>query len=71
MVARRLSIAKDYTWSVRPFVERFGDRALADIRTADVQDFVADLQKPRKIGRRAGSTSDTARRTVRVRIAGT
>lgn len=52
VIARRLSIAKDYTWSVRPFVERFGDRALADIRTADVQDFMADLQKPRKIGRR-------------------
>ncbi len=31
------------------------DRALADIRTADVQDLIADLQKPRVIGRRPGA----------------
>ena len=41
-----------YDWSVKSYLERFGDRALVDIRTADVQDFIADLRKPRAIHRR-------------------
>lgn len=54
VIPKRLALAKEYDWSVKPFVERFGDRPLADIKTADIQDFVADLQKPRVIGRRPG-----------------
>ena len=34
-----------------PPLERFGDCALADIKTADVEDFIADLRKPRIVGR--------------------
>ena len=37
---------------MKPYLERFDDRALVDIRTADVQDFIADLPKPRTIHRR-------------------
>ena len=37
---------------MKPYLERFGDRALVDIRTADVQGFIADLRKPRTIHRR-------------------
>lgn len=37
---------------MKPYLVRFGDRALVDIRTADVQDFIADLRKPRAIHRR-------------------
>ena len=49
VIPKRLALAKNYTWSVKPFVDRFGDRALVDIRTADVQDFIADLRKPRAV----------------------
>ena len=43
---------ENFTWTVKPFMDRFGDRALGDIRTADVQDFIADLRKPRAVHRR-------------------
>lgn len=52
VIPKRLTLAKEYDWSVKPYLERFGDRALVDIRTADVQDFIADLRKPRAIHRR-------------------
>ncbi len=52
VIPKRLALAKDYAWSVKPFIERCGDRAIADIKTADVQDLIADLQKPRVVGRR-------------------
>jgi integrase len=54
VVAKGLAIADDYDWAVRPFVTRFGDWALSDIRTADIEDLIADLRKPRVIGRRPG-----------------
>ena len=47
VIPKRLALVEDYAWSVKPFLERWRDRALADIRTADVQDLIADLQKPR------------------------
>ncbi|HTV01904.1 MAG TPA: hypothetical protein VMF13_15255 [Luteitalea sp.] len=50
---KRLTLAKEYDWSVKPYLERFGNRALVDIRSADLQDFIADLRKPRTIHRRA------------------
>ena len=52
VIANGLALAKDFDWSVRPYLERFGDRELAEIKTADVDDFIADLRKPRIIGRR-------------------
>ena len=55
VIPKRLALVEDYAWSVKPFLERWRDRALADIRTADVQDLIADLQKPRIIGRRPGA----------------
>ena len=54
VIPKRLALAADYDWSIRPFLDRFGDRPLTEIRTADVQDFVADLQAPSVIGRRPG-----------------
>ncbi len=66
VIPKRLALAKDYAWSVKPFLERFGDRALTDIKTADVQDFIADLQKPRVIGRRPGDRVLSAARVNRI-----
>jgi hypothetical protein len=46
------SPARTIDWRIRPILERFGDRALTDIKTADVEDFIADLRKPRIVGKR-------------------
>ena len=69
VIPKRLTLAKEYDWSVKPYLERFGDRALVDIRTADVQDFIADLRKPRAIHRRPGRrmSASMLRRTRRRR----
>jgi integrase len=54
VIAKRLALAKGYDWAIKPFIERFGDWALGDIKTADIEDFIAELRKPRVIGRRPG-----------------
>jgi hypothetical protein len=52
-VAKKLSLARTIDWRIRAILERFGDWALTDIKTADVEDFIADLRKPRIVGRHA------------------
>lgn len=52
-VAKKLSLARTIDWRIRPILEGFGERALTDIKTADIEDFIADLRKPRIVGRRA------------------
>ena len=50
-VAKKLSLARTIDWRIRPMLERFGDWALTEIKTADIEDFIADLRKPRIVGR--------------------
>jgi len=50
--AKKLAIGKTIDYRLKPILEYFGDRPLAEIRTADVEDFIADLRKPRIAGRR-------------------
>src|SRR4029453_3309037 len=50
--AKKLAIAKTIDYRLKPIIEYFGDRPLAETRTADVEDFIADLRKPRIAGRR-------------------
>jgi integrase len=50
--AKRLAISKTIDYRLQPITEYFGDRPFAEIRTADVEDFIADLRKPRIAGRR-------------------
>jgi integrase len=50
--AKKLAIGKTIDYRLKPIIEYFGDRPLAEIRTADVEDFIADLRKPRIAGRR-------------------
>lgn len=67
IIAKDLAIAGEYEAKVAPFLARFGDRALTDIRTADIEDVIVDLRKPRMIGRRPGLrplTPATINRTV-------
>ena len=39
--AKALAIAKTIGYRLRPIIEHFGDRPLTEIRTADVEDFIA------------------------------
>lgn len=57
VVAKGLSLTRTVDWRIKPIVERFGDWALAEIKTADVEDFIADLRKPRVVGNRPGLRS--------------
>jgi CRISPR/Cas system CSM-associated protein Csm2 small subunit len=50
--AKKLAIGKTIDYRLRPIIEHFGDRPLAEIRTSDVEDFIADLRKPHIAGRR-------------------
>ncbi len=67
VIAKDLASAREYEAKVAPFLTRFGDRALTDVRTADIEDVIADLRKPRVTGRRPGLrplTPATINRTV-------
>lgn len=50
--AKGLAIGKTIDYRLRPLIEHFGERPLAEIKTADVEGFIADLRKPRIAGRR-------------------
>lgn len=50
--AKKLAIGQTIDYRLRPILEHFGDRPLAEIRTSDVEDFIADLRKPHIAGRR-------------------
>ena len=51
VLAKGLAIGKTIDYRLRPLVDRFGDRALADIKTVDIEDFIADLKLPRIVNR--------------------
>ena len=46
--------ADQIDYRLKPLVARFGDMALADIKTADIDDFITDLKQPRVVHRVAG-----------------
>jgi len=41
-------------------IDRFGDRALEDVKTADIEDFIADLKLPRVVNRQPNRTLSPA-----------
>ena len=49
VLAKGLALATTIDYRLKPLIERFGDRPIAEIRTADIEDFVADLKKPRTV----------------------
>ena len=51
-IANGLALANTIDYRLKPLLAHFGDRPLAEIRTADVEDFIADLRKPRIVHRR-------------------
>jgi integrase len=56
VVAKGLALASTIDYRLKPLLERFGDRQLGEIRTADIEDFVADLKKPRVVNAIEGRT---------------
>ena len=60
VIAKGLALATTIDYRLKPLIERFGDFALIEIRTADVEDFIADLKKPRVDGRTLGRPLATA-----------
>ena len=45
--AKGLAIAATIDYRLKPLLATFADHLLAEIRTSDVEDFIADLKKPR------------------------
>jgi integrase len=66
--AKKLAIGKTIDYRLRPILEHFGDRLLPEIKTADVEDFIADLRKPRIAARRKPRTLKPAsiNRTIEI-----
>jgi integrase len=49
VVGKQLRTAGEFKWRVKPLLSRFGAMPIAAIRTADVEDWQADLRKPRMV----------------------
>src|SRR5438552_9887102 len=49
--AKGLAIAKTIDYRLKPLTDRFGDRVMPDVKTADIEDFIADLKLPRIVNR--------------------
>ncbi len=58
--AKGLAIGDTIDYRLRPIVDHFGDRLLTEIKTADVEDFIADLRRPRVVNRRPNRTLSPA-----------
>jgi integrase len=54
VAARKLALARSIDYRLKPILQRFGDRELSAIKTADIEDFIADLQRPAATGRKQG-----------------
>ena len=49
VLAKELALSSTIDYRLKPLIERFGDRPIAEIKTADIDDFVADLKQPRVV----------------------
>ena len=47
VLAKGLALSSTIDYRLKPLIERFGNRPVAEIKTADIDDFVADLMRPR------------------------
>jgi integrase len=49
VLAKGLALSTTIDYRLKPLVVRFGERQLAQIKTADIDDFIADLKQPRVV----------------------
>ncbi len=54
--AKNLALAKTIDYRLKPLIAFFGPRRLTDIKTADIEDFIAELRKPRRVNGQPGRT---------------
>jgi hypothetical protein len=47
VIGNHFTLARAIDYRLKPLLEHFGDRPIAEIRPADVPDFIADLRKRR------------------------
>jgi hypothetical protein len=52
VLAKGLASANTIDYRLKPLIEEFGDRPIGNIKTANIEDFIADLRKPRIVNRR-------------------
>ena len=52
--AKNLALAKTIDYRLKPLIACFGRRRLTDIKTADIEDFIAELRKPRRVSHQTG-----------------
>jgi hypothetical protein len=64
--AKGLAIGKTIDYRLRPLVDRFGDHALEAIKTADIEDFIADLKQPRMVNLQPNRTLASINRTIEI-----
>lgn len=65
IAGKRLRTAGDFKWRVKPLLARFKAMPITAIRTADVEDWQADLRKPRMVnGSRRTPSAATVNRAV-------
>jgi integrase len=69
IAGRHLRTAVEFKYRVKALVERFGPMPLTSIRTSEIEDWQADLRKPRPIGgvRRAPSAATINRAVEHLR----
>ena len=51
--AKQLVLTKSIDYRLKPLLERFGGIAIGDIRLAQIEDFIAELRKPRVVNHRS------------------
>jgi hypothetical protein len=56
VIGNHFTFARAIDYRLKPLLEHFGDRPIAEIQTADVQDFIADL-----LGSGASCTAEAKR----------
>jgi integrase len=49
VLAKGLALSTTIDYRLKPLIERFGERPIAEIKTADIDDLVADLKQPRVV----------------------
>ncbi len=54
--AKNLALAEAIDYRLKPLIAFFGHRRLMDIKTADIEDFIAELRKPRRVNGEPGRT---------------
>src|SRR5262245_3846006 len=56
VLAKQLATAHHIDYRLKSLVDRFGDWPLTKIKTADIEDFIADLMQPRMVNRQPNRT---------------